>query len=650
LLVAAVLGLGAGTVLLGRTNRLVQEQRDEARQQRDRARENFRMAREAVDTYLTQVSEEQLLEEPGMQPLREKLLKSALAYYQTFVEQHGDDAGLRRELANARLRWGGITGEIGSREEAKATVKQAIDVFEELHRADPDDLEARRGLARACHLLLYYQAFTGEQVAAEQTGQQATELLTKLHEDYPHVSEYGRLLGRSFDLLAVNRGAHGREKESIPFGRRATQVLEETVQESPGDVEARRLLALAYNNLSVCYNTLGQDAECRQAQGQAVSAYRQLVQADPRSARFRGDLALSLRNAGETHLENDRFALAEPPLQEAVGLLGKLVEENPSVTLHKGRQLSTLYLLGLVLGAEGKTARAVRVLRQSIAVGVSLQERNLLADNYLDFSKAHHQLGAVPADQGQQAEGIRECEQAQRPLEPVVQKNDVDPEVRAEFLEARDDLDRLQLAAGRVTVSEGLAALARTLREYEEIVDQHSNNAYVVARLAQLEYRLADLHLQAGDLPSASAALQRVFDTLDGAVRAHPQNLRLQRHQAAAEALRARIEERQGKSGAAREAARQAVARAEKLAAEEVACSYDLACHRALLSSLLGPGDAEAERQAAAAVDALRKAVAGGHDNVYALKNDARLAPLRTHGGFQEVLQQAEANRREGKE
>jgi tetratricopeptide (TPR) repeat protein len=415
-------------------------------------------------------------------------------------------------------------------------------------------------------------------------------------------------------------------------------------------VEARRLLALAYNNLSVCYDTLGQDAECWQAQGQAVSSYRQLVQADPRSARFRGDLALSLTNAGETHLENDRFALAEPPLQEAVGLLGKLVEENPTVTLHKVRQLKTLYILGLVLGAEGKTARAVRVLRQSIAVGVSLQERNLLGDDYLNFSKAHHQLGAVLADQGQQAEGIRECEQAQRLLEPVVQKNDVDPEVWAEFLEARDDLDQLRLAARQLTVSEGLASLTRILRAYEEIVAQHPKNAYVVARLAQLEHRLAELHLQAGDLPSASAALERVFNTLEEAVRAHPQNLRLQRHQAAAEALRARILERQGNRGAAREAARQAVALAEKLAAEEVACSYDLACQRALLSSLLGPGDADAERQAAAAVDALRNAVAAGYDNIYALKNDARLAPLRTHSGFQEVLQQAEANRREGKE
>src|SRR5262249_28454658 len=77
-----VVGLSIGTVLLTRANRRIQEerneaqlQRDEAQRQRRLAQENFREARQAVDTYLTQVSEEDLLDQPGLEPLREKLLR-----------------------------------------------------------------------------------------------------------------------------------------------------------------------------------------------------------------------------------------------------------------------------------------------------------------------------------------------------------------------------------------------------------------------------------------------------------------------------------------------------------------------------------------------------------------------------------------------
>src|SRR5207237_8453537 len=70
---------------------------------RDEARRTLRMANQAVDTYFTQVSEEHLLEEPGMQPLREKLLKLSLPYYRAFAEQKANDPTLKVQLANAYL-------------------------------------------------------------------------------------------------------------------------------------------------------------------------------------------------------------------------------------------------------------------------------------------------------------------------------------------------------------------------------------------------------------------------------------------------------------------------------------------------------------------------------------------------------------------
>ncbi|MGI9516876.1 MAG: serine/threonine protein kinase, partial [Pirellulaceae bacterium] len=56
------------------------------------ARQNFQRARDAVDDFLIKVSEETLLNEPTMAPLRKELLQLALDYFQEFAIQHsGDD-------------------------------------------------------------------------------------------------------------------------------------------------------------------------------------------------------------------------------------------------------------------------------------------------------------------------------------------------------------------------------------------------------------------------------------------------------------------------------------------------------------------------------------------------------------------------------
>src|SRR5262249_46295016 len=85
LLITATMPLSVGTVLIGRAQSQTQRQRDEAQRQRNRAEVSFRQAREAVDRYFTRVSEDTLLNEPGLQSLRKRLLEDALTYYQLFV-------------------------------------------------------------------------------------------------------------------------------------------------------------------------------------------------------------------------------------------------------------------------------------------------------------------------------------------------------------------------------------------------------------------------------------------------------------------------------------------------------------------------------------------------------------------------------------
>jgi eukaryotic-like serine/threonine-protein kinase len=111
--VVLVLLLGASlisTALVRREQKktLIEQQRSESAYRRERQRaleaeERFRLARRAVDE-LIQVSEEELAHRQGTEGLRKRLLASALAYYQEFIDERRGDPDAQAELRDTTRR------------------------------------------------------------------------------------------------------------------------------------------------------------------------------------------------------------------------------------------------------------------------------------------------------------------------------------------------------------------------------------------------------------------------------------------------------------------------------------------------------------------------------------------------------------------
>ncbi len=188
----------AATVLTGLTLvtwqwRAAVSARDEARIARDEARENLNVAGKAVDTFSATVSEEVLLDQPGMQPLREKLLMLPLPYYQELASRGTDDAAPRVALARAFLNWGSITGEIGKTKESKTILRSAVSHFSSLCRANPTDLENQRGLARS-YLALAQQSlqgdYSGEGLEEARNAAQLWEVVVRAAQKIPRLDAF----------------------------------------------------------------------------------------------------------------------------------------------------------------------------------------------------------------------------------------------------------------------------------------------------------------------------------------------------------------------------------------------------------------------------------------------------------------------------
>ncbi len=84
ILAVTVLALLANSVLLGR-----EQQRTAAALKLADSR--ARLARKAVDSMYTRVAEKWLRDQPGLRPLQREFLQEALAFYQEFARQRGDD-------------------------------------------------------------------------------------------------------------------------------------------------------------------------------------------------------------------------------------------------------------------------------------------------------------------------------------------------------------------------------------------------------------------------------------------------------------------------------------------------------------------------------------------------------------------------------
>ena len=162
-----------------------------ARREWTRAEANFHLARQAVDEYFNRVSQNKLLGVRGMQPLRKELLETALAYYQGFVKQRGDDPTLQVELADAYFKMGFINDEIGSKAEALRAYQMALAVYQKLARDHPDDTQLRRWVARTYHNLGYHYRSVGQIAEALRSLEQAVETHDGLAEIIPRTPSSG---------------------------------------------------------------------------------------------------------------------------------------------------------------------------------------------------------------------------------------------------------------------------------------------------------------------------------------------------------------------------------------------------------------------------------------------------------------------------
>jgi tetratricopeptide (TPR) repeat protein/tRNA A-37 threonylcarbamoyl transferase component Bud32 len=315
-----------------------------------KAHRNFQHAQNAVNDLHTDVSESDLLHQPGLQPVRQKLLRRALDYYEIFLREQAGDRSVARELAAAAFRAGKITEELESPERA----------------------------------LAYYE--------------RASEMQQKLASDHP---------GNLADLEALSdtlnaRGAALRKLERLDEAtadfEAAARLREKLAKRAPELAEYQRKLANSYMNLGIVAAARGDLAAARRhaAQGQTIRNRLLQTASEPR---LLADSGKEHYNLAKLALVENRLADAERELQTAIARFRALGEASPEVLDHRSHLAACYRLLAQALclaGDEPRRALALTAYHNALHTLESLANDNPRVVAYrAELAAVHQELGAV---------------------------------------------------------------------------------------------------------------------------------------------------------------------------------------------------------------------------------------------------------------
>ena len=268
----------------------------EADDQRRQSEANFLRARRAVDDSFTKVSEDHLLQTPGLQPLRLELVESSLKFYEEFLKERADDPALRSELLATRLRVGKIFEDLGRVDQARAAYKAALDGYEAASRDRPDDLELKAGLGEATFRLGHYESKAETRL---ELFRRAIAIREELHKARPEVARFKTDLAQAYNSLAVLQTSRNPE-ESIRALERSLNLRLELADASPNDPGVQSDLSQSFNNLAFRLQAMGYVAPAVAMYQQALEFARAAVRRRPLDVTLTASLAAQTTNAASS--------------------------------------------------------------------------------------------------------------------------------------------------------------------------------------------------------------------------------------------------------------------------------------------------------------------------------------------------------------
>ncbi len=312
-----------------------------ARTNEMRAVENRRQALDAIDGFFVTVSEEELLDSPGLQPLRLKLLDRASNYYENLLADEKSSDSLLL-IADAKSRYAWMLNRLGQRQRAHellVDVKRAVEDVE----LDEDSTATQASIVIGIYVnLARVSSYTGDVQSAIDILAEALDLVEQTS-TFLSSPEIGMLNAHVLYELGRLETARGQLSDANKYFARVRSVvkpyLEDDLKGYATSLDADALEELA---------EISPRREAAEYLDQAVEQRRQLVEKFPSTLSNIYSLAVVLKGAG-WHWSQDEPEKAIGLFEEAERHLASLNRDNPSVIAYRQTYAETLDLHAFTL-------------------------------------------------------------------------------------------------------------------------------------------------------------------------------------------------------------------------------------------------------------------------------------------------------------
>ena len=418
-LVAGVVGISTGLIM--------------ARRDRDRAEESSRQARETINQFFTRVSEERLLNQPGLHPLRKSLLQDTQRFYEKFLSRSGGDRSLQAELALARSNTAQISSMTGSTKDAIKQFEQAVKLWDDLVAAQPVKLVYHELLART-------------------------------------LSEQGLLMMR----------LQGHRDEALHIFRRAQTLIEPLVADSQFFTAEQELGGILLN-IAEIERAGGQSEDAIKSVQRSLALESKLAANDPDALSLLISMAKGHALMGQilaTQPEGAEPARTE--YQQAIKLLEKVNHKHPELTDQAVELALFLGDLSTLERMAGKLDSALASVCKAVEISERLEREYPGVLNYdACLAGTYNLISDVHRYRREPDEAITFAQKAQTLLERMIVQHPEDAYLRIDLAKSQNNLGRLFQQTGEPVAA--LRSFQRAVDLYESIPDLDPGNCYNLA-------------------------------------------------------------------------------------------------------------------------------------------------------------------------
>ena len=520
----ALLFAAAGLLVVGGYNRTLAEQKSRLADRNDalaaavgaeqaarrQAEANLATARDAVDRYLREVTDDRELKNRGLFELRTRLLQAAVPFYERLGRAgDADDPADVAGRARAQRRLGDLHRQTGDADAAARAYRSAQDAFGRLHANDRAAPRYRGGLAVVEHNLALLLMDRGDAAGAEATCRNSLEMWRRLAGDFPQVPEYRSSLAQSHNNLGALLAGRGDAAEANAAYGQALALRQRLADDSPEAPAHRSDLAESHRNLGNLLAGQGDAAGSEAAYRRALEIEERLAADFQESPEYRSGLADSLNDFGLLLTDHGNTTEAERAYRRALELWQALVADFPAVPAYRSGVATGHHTLAVLLAERGDAVGAETDDRRALELREQLAADFPTMPAYRSgLAYSNNGLGTLLARSD--ADGAETAYRRALELrERLAADFPTDPDYRNGAADSHNDLGILLAGNGDAAAAE--THLRRSAAVRQRLVADFPERPQYRGDLAASHTNLAGLLVGRGDTAGAEANWRRAI-------------------------------------------------------------------------------------------------------------------------------------------